>query len=187
MVAGAISTHSRLRLLESGQCFLLHCQVGLHAAVRGVRALVPKPQCNIAERDAGCRRCMAVVCRMMCGEMRLFARLRCSVVARATARSRRCSTLDRVIGLPLRFGSRIASPRGEPLARNQCRISRTVVFHSGIERSGDGSSMQRRKAVVGAGADRHSAMPSHAIGLGSRAQPLRACPFRCLTTISNET
>ena len=39
--------------------------------------------------------------------------------------------------------------------------------------SGDGSPMQRSKAVVGACADRHSAIPSHTIGLGSRAQPLR--------------
>src|SRR2546421_5503266 len=80
-----------------------------------------------------CKRCMAVVCRRVCGEICLPFKVGHRLAATPTAAWSLFSTPERDNGPPLRLGKKKASGAGLSLAA-QSRNCSAVLFHSGTVR-----------------------------------------------------
>jgi hypothetical protein len=76
---------------------------------------------------------MAVVCQIVCGEIRMDRSDGCADVARFTANLKRCTIPERVIGLPRAFSNNGESG-ARSICRSQARNNLTVCRQSGTER-----------------------------------------------------
>src|SRR5450759_2471129 len=98
---------------------------GLSCPSHSATTLISTPDCN---------RCIAVACRMQCGEMwrpdkRVFV-----LEAAVTAKLTRWATLFRVIACPSRLGNKAESSPICGFNRNHARISCIIDFHNGTAR-----------------------------------------------------
>ena len=81
-----------------------------------------------------CSRCMAVACRIVCGEIDRFAKSGKVLDAAATAIANLLDTLVRVMALPLRLGSNADCAVRFGFWRIHARTVFTVTRHNGTLR-----------------------------------------------------